>query len=240
MKHKPDEMPDLWVRQALSQLPDTPPPGSVFDTERVWAKLRPELQLAPNHQKISPLWWVLTACIAGLTLGWFWLLPTATNQTRVAINGSSHKINTYVKTRPESIALNGSTAAKPVVSRGKQLPLERTKRSRINRNPAQKVPVSPIISLEMVSQEPDLQILVQVPSVVENAPESGKTDGVAARPKRRFRLVHENELRAEEAAKPKLYRTDSFVRLGNGQRGEIAQEDHRSIPILSLTKKQNQ
>lgn len=240
MKPKPDEMPDLWVRQALSQLPDTPPPGSAFDAERVWASLRPERQAAPNRQKTSPLWWVLAACITGLALGWFWLLPPATNQTGVATNDSSRIVDTYVEKLPKSIALNELTSAKPVVSQKKQLPIERTKTRRPKRALEQKINAPPAIPLETVSQEPNLQTLIQVPLVVENASESGKTERVAARPKRRFRLVHENELRAEVAAKPKLYRTDSFVRLGTGQRDEVVQEEHRSTPVLSLTKKQNQ
>ena len=56
-----------------------------------------------------------------------------------------------------------------------------------------------------------------------------------AAPKRRFRVVHENELRAEEEASPKLYRTEHFVRLGTKRSEEPAPEENRPSPYMSLT-----
>lgn len=83
MKQKPDETLDQWVRQALSQLPDAPPPASSFDSEHLWAQLRPELQAEPSRWPARLVWWMAAACLAGLSLGWVWLYRSTDDRNTV-------------------------------------------------------------------------------------------------------------------------------------------------------------
>lgn len=95
------------------------------------------------------------------------------------------------------------------------------------------------VPTETAPQLPELPAVAEVSPVVEKLPELSKPKVASATPKRRFRVVHENELRAEEEARPKLYRTDHFVRLGTRRGEEPMPEERRPTLIMSLTHKPN-
>ena len=85
----------------------------------------------------------------------------------------------------------------------------------------------------------DVLSLTEAPAIIDKLLTSGVPKVIQVKPKRRFQVVHENELRAEEEAQPKLYRPDHFVRLGSGQVEEPQPETGRPALIMSLTNKPN-
>jgi hypothetical protein len=78
------------------------------------------------------------------------------------------------------------------------------------------------------------------PPTVEKVPEPPKLKTAVAISKRRFRVIHENELRAEEETRPKIYHTENFVRLGTGRSEEPVREERRPALTLPLPHKSNQ
>lgn len=231
-------MPDEWVRQLLNQLPDAPPPGSSFDSARLWSQLRPELQAKPARRWVR--WWVAAACLTGLIIGWLvWPLQHSEQKTAAidqrqpdALSGLSAKSKPMVD----------SSEAVPVVAEVRQ---PRTQRDRAKNQPVYSpadvaVPAYKLAEPEPVAQATEQSVPPATTPVVETMSEARQANVAAATPKRRFRVMHENELRAEDEAAPKLYRADSFVRLGTGQRSEPATANRQSALIMPLTNHSNQ
>jgi hypothetical protein len=210
MKQKNDELPDEWVRQTLSRLPDAPPPGSSFDSERLWGQLRPELQPKPNHQRA--LWWLAAACLAGLLVGWqVWMLSNSDLKTSPAAATSPPRTDTVL--RPKGIT--EVTESAPSVAE--------TRQPKRQRNTIRSQPVSRPDNVNVAATIDDLETapVVQAAepattSAVAGAAPPRKTTVVAVKTNHRFRIMHENELRAEDEAAPKIYPTNHFVRLGSG------------------------
>jgi hypothetical protein len=237
MKQKPDETLDHWVRQSLSQLPDAPPPGSSFDPEHLWAQLRPDVQAAPARRRMGWAWWVVAACLAGLTVSWF-LQPKPANNKAVIAHGTRRNTNAQMEHRQKSDPVAEMAVARPVFSRKRPVP-EPIIATNHKETPIQQVTPSPEQVIEANPQTPELSTVADVTPITEKLPEPKPNVAVIA-PKHQFRVVHENELRAEEEARPKLYRTEHFVRVGTGRREETGPEEQRPTLIMSLTNKPNQ
>ncbi|SFE17103.1 hypothetical protein [Spirosoma endophyticum] len=240
MKQKPDETLDQWVRQTLSQLPDTPPPGSSFDPARLWAQLHPELQAAPVRRKIGIVWWIAAACLTGLTLSWFWMNPSPADRKTVAVQKIDRKEDVATASHPTpnwaAEVVNSKT-----ISTEKNRPMVSLKiRSRQKQGPDQEV--IPVRSKAVKAEPPAIELpaVAEVLPIIEKPVERSKPNVAATALKRRFRVVHENELQAEEEARPKLYRTEHFVRIGTGERSEPAPNENRPALRLPLTHKPNQ
>jgi hypothetical protein len=77
---------------------------------------------------------------------------------------------------------------------------------------------------------------VRTDSIGSIAPETTKETAVSA-PKRRFQVVHLNELQAEEEIRPTTYRTEGFVRLGLGNTGPRMPETAHPSITLPITNK---
>ncbi len=240
MKQKPDETPDQWVRQSLSQLSDTPPPGSSFDPERVWGQLRPELQAAPSHRRVGGAWWAVAACLGGLVVGWFWVNQSSDDDTEVVAHRTERRADAPVIIHDKPKSADKIAAPKSVVSEDRRPGLALRIQSQRKETPKEKSAPRMPEPIETVPQTSDLQIVAEVPPVVEKRPELSKPNVATTTAKRRFRVVHENELRAEEEARPKLYRTDHFVRLGTGQSEELVPDEDRPTLLMPLTNKPNQ
>jgi hypothetical protein len=240
MKQKPDESLDQWVRQSLSHLPDAPPPGSSFDAERLWQQMRPELQVAEPRRRTGLIGWAIAACLAGLVLGWFGLHQSTDEQTKVSLTHTNRKGPTTSMAGRRAKVVSEIITPKIVFSEKRRSGVKLHTTSHSRETPNQSVtPVDPepIVVSPLI---PSLPTVEETPTVVEKQIVSSKPTVATTTPKRRFQVVHENELRAEEETRPKVYRTEHFVRLGTGQREESAQEERHSTLIMPLTSKPNQ
>ncbi|QKZ11266.1 hypothetical protein [Spirosoma sp. KUDC1026] len=212
MKQKNDELPDEWVRQTLSRLPDAPPPGSSFDAERLWGQLRPELQAKPNRRRAW--WWLSAACVSAVAAGWLvWSLPNGKPGVSPTDQMATYraKTDTISGARPNQREEIPESA--PTLAETHQQKRQRTAVS------VQRVHRLDNVATVHESSEPEATTqVVETPVILitDAIPAPRKANIAAATPKRRFRVMHENELRAEDEAAPKLYRTDHFVRLGSG------------------------
>ncbi|SOD89568.1 hypothetical protein [Spirosoma fluviale] len=238
MKQKPDESLDQWVRHTLSQLPDSPPPGSSFDPERLWGQLNPKLATAPARRKIGMAWWIAAACLAGVTLSGYWLTQRVDSRTDVAVHQPRQLKPDVPLLRPEPASSVASREA--YFSKKERHPA--TSRSDTHR------PDSPQAEATTPSTEPlalsvlpaELPLLTNELPGEEKQPDLNKRTATASTPKRRFNVVHANELRAEEETRPKLYPAENFVRIGTGERTESISDESRPALTLPLTHKPNQ
>ncbi|GAB3951434.1 hypothetical protein GCM10028805_31550 [Spirosoma harenae] len=239
MKQKTDEMPDEWVRQMLRSLPDTPPPGSAFDSERLWTQLRPELQQTPIRRRVGWAWWVVAAGFAGFVISWFGLNSTTIEQKSVATYQRSQESAKPITNQPKNeLAAKSitSTAISSVkIRRKSQLhnPVIPTEKSELLQE------ATAVEQTEVVAQVPESMSIAELIPLVEKQPEPRKGKIASTTPKQRFKVVHENELRAEEEARPKLYPTQNFVRLGSGQREEASVDSRMPTLTMPLTHKPN-
>lgn len=206
---------DQRIRQALDSLPDAPPPGSSFNAARLWDQLRPELATQPVSalpQKNRRRWWLVAAACMGLLLGgWWWLAQHVPNGIRtgqaiqVAVSRSPQQ-----RTQPQPV--HPQLADKAPMARRK------TPVQRFNLQPSGLHPVinesPPPIELQPATRS---EPVADVPESVAAAPAETYPAAPVLPPnrlKRRFAVVHQNELRAEAETQAKLERNDQFVRLG--------------------------
>lgn len=238
MNGKPGESLDQWVRQSLDRLPDAPPPGSTFDADRLWSRLQPELQKPAVNRRFGWGWWAVAACGSGLLL-LGWLLPkqqsTLTQLTQSSLKRSEAPVaispvqTTTGPPRPESVRLTVTRRSfRPSVPHSE--PVAGTLPTAL--------PVDESVQPVAAVAEPPTSTDTQ--STPTAQPESVAVIAVAAPPKRRFRVVHLNELRAEEAIRPTPHRTDHFVRLGTGAKGQPAPETAHPAITWPLTDKSTQ
>ncbi|MFD2570113.1 hypothetical protein ACFSUS_05665 [Spirosoma soli] len=238
MKQKSDESLDQWVRQSLDRLPDAPPPGSAFDTERLWGQMWPQVAATPIGWQRLAGWWI-AACVTGLILGVVWIGQLAENKPL-----ATQKPQLLPATPKEKPAMNltDRQLAQELVSHRQVKPvtMHRVAAKQLIRTKPQPTvhvtePIAAVAQLVEALITPD----TAATSVVAKPVEPVRT--IAAKPaSRRFRVVHENELRAEEEARPKLYRSEHFVRLGTGSQRAIDDVRPSSPIILPLTTKTNQ
>ncbi|GAB3756986.1 hypothetical protein [Spirosoma pomorum] len=217
MKQKNDELPDEWVRQTLSRLPDAPPPGSSFDSERLWGQLRPELQAKPARWQTG--WWLSAACVAGLVISWL-VWPFSSTEPKT---GSATSVATY-RPKTESNAKPSPKQAEIIPHSDSAPAIAEAHQSKRQRNTLNKPQFSPDdVTTASISSEPEPVFQAAEPtatSVVVAVPVSRKANVAVVTPKRRFRVMHENELRAEDESAPQIYRINHFVRLGAGRRSD--------------------
>lgn len=234
MNGKSEESLDQWVRQSLDRLPDAPPPGSAFDPERVWGKARPQLSAKPVSRQRTLITWIAAGCMAGLFIYMVW------PRTQIQQSASA---------KSESGSTSGATN-----QRSTTYPQETRFAQKLSK-PSHKQQITgslhttslPIEDTVWVTQQPmpvevggpiSAPLTVDV-SIANVTAEISQPLTPTPSPKRRFKVVHENELRAEEETRPVLYRTDHFVRLGTADK-QASDEGPRPAPvILPLTTKAN-
>ena len=232
-------MPDRWVRDWLGQLPDAPPPGSTFDTERLWAQLRPELQADPARRLAGWAWYVVAACLSGLILGWFLLNQPADNHKAYIAHNTVKKANPPFLTGRTPYVATKLTRSEPARSVAVRRILSLRRERNDSETPKYNVIVPAPEQTEFVVQLPELPAETAMPPIAEKLVQSQKPAIAQTRPKHRFQVVHQNELRAEEEARPKLYRTEHFVRIGTVQPDSPTPEERQPAPVMSLTNKPN-
>lgn len=204
MKLRPEDEMDEAIRQALNRLPDAPPPGSSFDSGRLWSRLHTQLPEAPRRRRFAPLGWAALVLLIGGWLVWTKLLMTdvpiaekITLAPRPVVKGASEIITPNAPLQP------AIERQKP--EEGRIAPRRRTK-SGTGLTPVGESTDSsqsaPLLT-QRLSELPVSDTVVGTPIAANKAP------------KRRFRLMHVNELPAP-MTEPVIYRTEGFVRLGSG------------------------
>jgi hypothetical protein len=237
MNGKPDEHFDQGVRQSLDRLPDAPPPGTNFDAERLWRQLQPELQ-KPITRWRGWVGWAAAACVMGLLLlGWLSIDQQPTVNYRIVSRTERLAPPTAINRKPKITIRNDRS--EPAYSAKTHLssPYRTGQLERI-------AEAAPLVLLETEPAQPVAD--VTEPLRIMDTASSGligskpiKITAVAAH-KRRFRVVHLNELLTEEEARPKFYRTEGFVRLGTGRQDGPIHDEPTAAIILPLTSKTNQ
>lgn len=239
MNEKRSDLFDGRVRQTLDGLPDAPPPGSTFDAGRLWEQLRPELAtpVAPVSQKAFKrrgAWWLLAAAVAGLVTVWLWYIPTdkpvaqTSKSVRPVVPQIADRLESHKdkQTEPESL----SKANKPIAD-----VVERRLKKSSNRSSSPTQPnAQPTFSPAPQPEETTAGAVAQTvePPAAPLSAASSQTASVANATKRRFRVVHENELPAEDEAYQVRYRTQHFVRMGTS--GQLSAAPDEGLPALRL------
>ena len=248
MNEKQGNPLDQRIRQILSNLPDAPPPGSSFDSARLWEQLRPELNAQPVIRKrVGGGWWWAAASVVGLVMGWGWWSGQPENELIASIKANSKprpvasRINLgATDNRLRSSASTERTTFDQLAANEQKLSLSKEP----DKNPdlfsanAQSESVTiglPDLSPSSLKPGPDGPESLSLTSPVEIPKPT-----LSALPKRRFRVVHENELMAEDEAHRIWYapegRTERFVRLGTGSRtsSESGNSTGDDSPALQL------
>jgi hypothetical protein len=228
MNGKPDEHLDQWVRQSLDRLPDTLPPGTTFNHERLWTQLRPELQ-KPARSRQRGWWWVAAACLAGVGLGWF-VLDQPQLVHSAAVTHEKRPALPQPNDQPSSPVIDPGQVAR-VVPETSRPPVER----RVVQATATPVSLGNE-STQVVALPDESSADTRIDSIASAVSDKASVSVVRS-PKRRFQVVHLNELQAEEDIRPSQYRTERFVRLGMGSTGASSpQATHPSISLPINTK----
>ena len=235
MNGKPDEHLDQWVRQSLDRLPDAPPPGTTFDAERLWGQLRPELQKPATRRRFGWVGWLAAACVTGTLLGWFWMGQQPEHKPLIASKVERQRVP--VSIRSHQYATDKNDPSEPIRStKIRQFSLPSTRHS-------ERIATVALIVLpakeptHLVDNGTEPPTTADTTSSIPTQTETPETTAVAAAPKRRFLVVHLNELQAEEAIRPTPQRTDRFVRLGTGDNGQPVPETAHPTLTWPLTNK---
>jgi hypothetical protein len=253
MNEQPDNKFDQRIRQALDRLPDVPAPNTAFNAGKLWEQMRPELVaqpvLVPKHR--TYLRWLVAASLSGLLLAglwWSWkpsMKPLVVDRQPVEKRAGRYELPKNVVTPTEHITHKGKSA-KQVDATGNRM---------ADRKAVERTGSVPDVAQEAVAApEPETLANVQNPEpeptqtlpITAGQPTSPVTVATpkAIAPKRRFRVVHENELKAEEEAIYSQIRTKSsserFVRIGTGNQVSTGSDEPSPAILLPLNRKSTQ
>lgn len=214
---------DQHVRQALDSLPNVPAPGTTFDAGKLWEKLRPELatSVVIVPKRTGQVRWLVAASLLGigLFLNWLWRIEFSADRPQ-ADRRVARYVTTKVPNQPEERTQQKQEVLTLSPKREQQL---------ANRQP--QIRHEKILNLAVsIVDKVDSQPTGATTNVPENLPNSdvALTESVAVSPplavvdrkagttypKRRFAVVHQNELRADAETRARLERNDRFVQLG--------------------------
>ena len=252
MNEKQGNHSDQRIRQTLGMLPDAPPPGSAFDSAALWERMRPELaSQSIAAQPVQPVagrkrpvfgWWLAAASVV-LLLGWLWwprqVSPLPSIATRKLLEKTGVRIDLLAKPNPSVNQPN--VAVLPIDARlatafpkHQHQHTNRTATGPILMKKPDKLVVnqpsiaddeSIVLSAETVLVLPELETLTLA---------STQKLAIAAVPKRRFRVVHTNEIAAEEESNVVRYRAERFVRVGTGSPLSVPDNNDDNLPALLL------
>ncbi|GAA4452939.1 hypothetical protein GCM10023189_17170 [Nibrella saemangeumensis] len=228
MKQSSEDI-DQVVRQAFQSLPDTPPPGSAFDAQRVWGQLNRELHPAKPARRLAGWWWLAGMLFLLSGLGWYVRSvssgsPSGHETVALVERATPKQLNT-------STSRSGNKKAKEQEGEGNTATPETAllkKASTANRQPvvtrnqsAQeniRIPEPPVTEIPAAMADQEMVVTTEVsppePASVSEPKVLAKTKPTAS--KLRFPVVHVNEWQAEEDVKTSLHRSERLVRLGTG------------------------
>ena len=244
------------IRQTLNTLPDAPPPGSAFDSAALWERLRPELSAqsvaaqsapTPTHsgRKRSVFGWWLAAASAVMLLGWFWWAGQATLKPDAVIRKSAEKagvnIDLLAKLNPP---VSQPNVVIPPIDTRLATAFQKQQRPRTNQT----------VTGPVLTKQPG-ELVINQASTADTGPAVSPVDAVSVPPestsltpavtqkpaiaralKRRFRVVHANELAAEEEQTHLTQsRADHFVRLGTGSPASAGSGGGSEPPTLQVS-----
>ncbi|GAB3969007.1 hypothetical protein GCM10028806_14260 [Spirosoma terrae] len=250
MKQKPDEALDQWVRQSLSRLPDTPPPGSSFDSERLWQQMRPELQVEQPRRRARWIGWAAAAVVAGLVTLWGSMhRPDTRPVSATTVKNEQATTHSTIPLKADEQLVKSVSESEKEERNVPKIASKRVKAETVT--PRQQVDghseVTVAVDFPESESDASRERGIRTPSTLESTLLGLDTKTPVAqhipkqtKAKPRFKVVHENELKAEEEARPKLYQTGNFVRLGTGQLHETEQPERQPALVIPLTNKPNQ
>jgi hypothetical protein len=232
---------DERIRQALSRLPDAPPPGSAFDAGRLWEQFRPQLPTQPvaAPQRRVGGWWLAAAACAGLLLSGWWLLWwQQRTQPHLPV---VMQVRTQPTPQPDPIARQVTPSPRVRTQARRDIPTSDKKGQVAINQPA--IPQTTVESDSLSGH-----LLVNVPSLSATPTLPDSQVAVAAvikpalpgngvlrkQPLQRFRVVHQNDLRAEAESQARLERNEHFVRLGSKPPTLNEQPDRKPTLIIPL------
>ncbi|MCY7349370.1 MAG: hypothetical protein LH606_01710 [Cytophagaceae bacterium] len=216
-----DEMDEL-LRKNLDARADAPPPGPglTFDADALWRALDAELR--PRRRVKN--WWVAAAvALLLMVLGSGWWSDFSVekkprgiagqNMTRKPIPTNDEKfIAVVIIPAPRPVAQRPESAAKSKLATQFSQPKQNTERVAPTPEPTELM--SSLANVAARPVEPQPVILDENPLVNPTPPPpTVATRTVKTRSQSRFRVVHANEIMAEEEARPKLHREEGFVRV---------------------------
>ncbi len=258
MNEQHGNRPDQRIRQMLDTLPDAPPPGSTFDSAKLWERLRPELivlsvsvqsaEKQPVVRKKRPIggWWLVAASVVGLLMGGLWWSGQLWSKQEMVSQKTSEKTdgNHRLSAKP-----NPSVDQPKVVAHLSEIRLATAFSKRQFHQP-KRVETRPISAKAPVGlaynqpQNADNQPIVSPVEMANTPPESAsltpaatQKPAIANTPKRRYRVVHTNELADEDESNVVRYRAERFVRLGTGSPSSAGSGGESPMLLIPLNRK---
>lgn len=193
---------DGRIRQELARLPDTPPPGSEFEPDKLWTQLRPQLTEAPARWRTVGWWWWAAACVVVILLicQMIWLGRFDSSQPSIA----EKKLPKHQPAITKTTAASTSRQRQPVLADTK--PANGHEPARIVAVPTPSAPDGrPVMPVDTVKVVAVTEMVLSTPIEKSNelpvtpvptaTPIPVSRPVVAATaPRRRFRVVHVSEL----------------------------------------------
>ncbi len=183
---------DEWFRNQLEDVPETVP----FSAESLWKDIQTVQKTKPR-----PYYhWVAAACVAVLLLGglgWFLTQPDPVAATPELAQRSAPRTTAPAKPTMPTPKRVLSVPSTPVTSSLATVTKKAAPQVTVPRDSAVDAPS--VTPTEIIAAE---TLVLPLPS------------SVATRPVKRFRVLHANDVQAQQDAQPKLYRSEGFVRLG--------------------------
>ncbi|MBO0950099.1 hypothetical protein [Fibrella forsythiae] len=215
---------DERLRQALDTLSDVPAPGSTFDAGKFWEQLRPELAaetVVLVSKRTGQVRWLVAASLVGMALFLGWLLRSTPALNQTQINRQTEKevvkhvpIHLRERTQPKQTPLIASSRSRKRTSESPKGNVEKSTGVSAHTTDA----TNSQLTVATANVPVDLPVAEALPTeltAVQLPPTAVTRKAVPTYPKRRFAVVHQNELRAEAETRAKLERNDRFVRLGS-------------------------
>lgn len=212
----PNEL-DNRFKTALDGLPDAPPPGTAFDADALWTEM--DRQLRPRRRFRAG--WLAAACglltlLAGL--GWWFSGAEAPTAPERPVAGRLHPAGKR-ETSPKREVFTNTPVARRAVS-----PPSRATSQRGTTPPLPIVPMAIVAEAVPALPEP-IQTAVPeseyppqpIAEAVADAAKPKHWRKIPNRPRPRFPVAHENELREEVPSERQLDAGTGFVRLNRAE-----------------------
>ncbi|SDM66325.1 hypothetical protein [Siphonobacter aquaeclarae] len=217
-----EEPIDKWLNERLEDLPETVP----FDPEALWKSVQ-QAQKAPRKRRWTVPAAAALVILAGLvTASLFHDTPQANHVAATPPAKAAPAPEVPVAVTPQVPLLTHS----PAPSRKPAIKTRPSVTEPVAIHPAEEKPAD-IPQAEVVPL-PDVAVAVPAPASPAVVAQPTTKPGTAKASRPRFRISHINDLREEEETRAKVYKSESFVRMG------ISEVSPGPAPSLSTRNKQ--